>query len=165
MVGQTFGKWTVLNRDGSNGSGNLTWLCKCTCGKVKSVSGTALRTGRSTSCGCQRGMHPRQKNLKSSYWSTMICNAKSRGHQVSIDIQYASALLEQQNYLCALTGLPISTEGYGEHSQTASLDRIDSTVGYCEGNVQWVHKHINLMKNTFDQKYFVEMCKSVAKNN
>jgi hypothetical protein len=48
---------------------------------------------------------------------------------------------------------------------TASLDRIDSSKGYCEDNVQWVHKDINRMKNTFDQDYFISLCKLIAENS
>ena len=32
------------------------YTCQCTCGKIKDVSATALRTGRSKSCGC-KGVH------------------------------------------------------------------------------------------------------------
>ncbi len=49
---------------------------------------------------------------------------------------------------------------YGE--RTASLDRIDSSKGYTKDNIQWVHKHVNLMKHKFDQKYFVDICKLIA---
>ena len=47
-------------------------------------------------------------------------------------------------------------------STTASLDRIDSSKGYVIGNVQWVHKDINIMKNKFDNQYFIDMCKKIA---
>lgn len=43
-----------------------------------------------------------------------------------------------------------------------SLDRIDSKKGYVVGNVQWVHKDINRMKNTFPQDYFIQVCKQIA---
>jgi hypothetical protein len=45
------------------------------------------------------------------------------------------------------------------------LDRVDSSKGYIEGNVQWVHKTINLMKQSFNQKEFIHFCKLVANNN
>ena len=52
-----------------------------------------------------------------------------------------------------------------DKSWNASLDRIDSSKGYIEGNVQWVHQNINMMKNKFDNQYFIEMCKLITKNN
>ena len=48
---------------------------------------------------------------------------------------------------------------------TASLDRIDSNLGYVKGNVQWVHKHINVMKNIFNQDMFIFLCNQVTKTN
>lgn len=48
---------------------------------------------------------------------------------------------------------------------TISLDRIDSTKGYIEGNVQWVHKSVNIMKSTLTQEQFINFCKLVAENN
>jgi len=47
---------------------------------------------------------------------------------------------------------------------TASVDRIDSNKGYIKGNVQFVHKDINLMKNVLNIEYFIEMCKKIAKH-
>ena len=52
----------------------------------------------------------------------------------------------------------------GRGGQTASLDRIDSTKGYIEGNVQWVDKIVNAMKWNIPEKYFIEICKTIAKN-
>jgi hypothetical protein len=45
-----------------------------------------------------------------------------------------------------------------------SVDRIDSLRGYVEGNVQWVHKKINIMKNVYSQEEFIILCKQVVKH-
>lgn len=60
---------------------------------------------------------------------------------------------------CALTGWDISIE-YKE--ETASLDRIDSEKAYIFENVQWVHTMVNMCKNKYDQKRFIEMCICIA---
>ena len=54
MVGQTFGRLTVLERDLSKTGRYAYWLCKCNCEKqtVLSVRGTSLRDGHTRSCGC-----------------------------------------------------------------------------------------------------------------
>jgi hypothetical protein len=88
---------------------------------------------------------------------------KSRSfHDFDITVEYAWALYEKQGGKCALTGLPIELGHKQTDPSTASLDRINSKIGYVEGNVQWIHKDINKMKNIFDQDYFIEMCKRVA---
>lgn len=48
---------------------------------------------------------------------------------------------------------------------TVSLDRIDSNIGYIEGNVQWIHKALNNTKNTMPNDEFINWCKLVAENN
>ena len=45
---------------------------------------------------------------------------------------------------------------------TASLDRIDSSKGYIQGNIQWVHKRINQMKWDSEENDFINWCKLVA---
>ena len=52
-----------------------------------------------------------------------------------------------------------------DKTATASLDRIDSTKGYIDGNIQWVHKRINTMKMDMSQKDFIDFCKQVAQTN
>lgn len=39
---------------------------------------------------------------------------------------------------------------------------MNTSEGYVKGNVQWVHKDINLMKNALDQEYFVNLCTKVV---
>ena len=71
----------------------------------------------------------------------------------------------KQDNKCALSGLHINFANDFKENGSASLDRIDNTKGYIEGNIQWVHKHVNNMKLTHDQDYFINLCKSIAKNN
>ena len=46
-------------------------------------------------------------------------------------------------------------------SQTASLDRIDSSQGYIEGNVQWVSREVNFFKNNKNEKDLYNLCKKI----
>lgn len=52
MIGKKYGEWTVL--DLSDKKRYLT--CKCECGTVKDVAAYSLISGRSTNCGCKRGL-------------------------------------------------------------------------------------------------------------
>lgn len=50
MKGKTIGEWKVLCYDEeSKESGR--WICQCSCGTIRSVSGYLLRSGQSNSCG------------------------------------------------------------------------------------------------------------------
>lgn len=51
LTGQQFEYWTVLNYAYSK-DGQTYWNCKCRCGAEKAVRGSALKKGKSKSCGC-----------------------------------------------------------------------------------------------------------------
>lgn len=50
LTGRTFGRLTVMHRDVE--ARRTAWICRCTCGKVKSVGASNLVSGKSRSCGC-----------------------------------------------------------------------------------------------------------------
>jgi sigma54-dependent transcription regulator len=81
-----------------------------------------------------------------------------------LTIEDVSILLAQQGGRCALSGSCLVTRGAFKEI-TASIDRIDSLKGYTMGNVQLVHKDINMMKQAFEQSYFISLCQKVAGNN
>lgn len=58
LVGQKFGKLTVLRDSGQRrkGSGGVLWWCRCECGQEKQIRQDALLSGSTISCGC---MHSR----------------------------------------------------------------------------------------------------------
>lgn len=107
------------------------------------------------------------EEINGSFWNRTVKNAKLRNFEVSIDARYAYELFIKQDRKCALTGVLLTMSSVVRQSkqQTASLDRIDSSNGYIEGNVQWVHKDINIMKMAHSQEYFIDLCKQVANYN
>ena len=129
--------------------------------------------------GYSEGKHRGCGDLSKTFYSQIKRNAKKRNIYWSDDltIEYLWDLYLKQDKKCALTGLEISLRK-DQHTPinnaksnidyttfTASLDRIDSYKGYEIGNVQWVHRNINIMKNSFSQNYFIQMCNLVSKNN
>lgn len=105
--------------------------------------------------------HP---NIPGRYWSRTVRSAETRGRKFEISMEYAWSLFVKQKGLCALSGKPIRFHDIGEpgRNQTASLDRIDSSKDYIEGNVQWVHKKLNKMKCSMSDDEFIEACREVA---
>ena len=61
LTGQKFYHWTVLSRTKNNIDGTAMWLCQCDCGTKKIIKGTALRSGESKSCGCEKSSYGEQK--------------------------------------------------------------------------------------------------------
>lgn len=54
MIGEQFGRWTVIGNFILTPKGERKWLCRCTCGTERYVLERSLRCGGSTSCGCLR---------------------------------------------------------------------------------------------------------------
>ncbi len=70
--------------------------------------------------------------------------------------------LRSQGYRCAISGVELKVVRNG--TQTASLDRIDSSKGYTRENIQWLHKDVNLMKRNMTDENFVQWCKVIAEH-
>lgn len=176
---KTFGRLTVVRVTGESRGGSKTWECLCSCGNTVVVSTRHLnrKDCNIRSCGCLTAdkvgaIHQDWRGIgemSGSFWTSHVVrsargNEKGRG-PVSLTITKEDVweLYQQQKGKCALTGVDITFPSrHGDKLWTASLDRIDSSKGYDPGNVQWVHKHINIMKNVFSQDYFIEMCNLVA---
>ena len=52
LVGQTFGKLTVVEQGESDPHGKRRWRCRCECGGENLVTTGNLRSGHTTDCGC-----------------------------------------------------------------------------------------------------------------
>ena len=151
--------------------------CDCICGKkgVKKRA-DAVIGGRVISCGCISTNRPSvtgEKNgsfrgigeLRSSNFIKITRAAKRRDIDFRVTKEYIWNLYSKQEGRCALSGIPIKFgRVYYTHETTASLDRIDSTKGYVEGNVQWVHKDVNKLKRNFVESYFIQLCKTIAEH-
>ena len=51
LTGKRFNHWVVLGVGERNSKGKFRWKCKCDCGNIRNVYGTALIRGESKSCG------------------------------------------------------------------------------------------------------------------
>jgi len=99
------------------------------------------------------------------YFAGIRYRARNKKLEFNLTKEYLTELFLSQNKLCAISQIPLVFKNVGENQtiQTASLDRIDSSKGYIEGNVQWVHKDINRMKSNFSYDKLVELCILVVK--
>ena len=87
--------------------------------------------------------------ISGGYWAQIKRQAYIRGLPCTITIDYVWRLFLKQGRKCKLSGETLamrSISGGKYMPGTASLDRIDSTLGYVEGNLQWIHKKFQVMK-------------------
>ena len=64
LIGQRFGKLTVIQETTFRKNNSVVWDCRCDCGNVKRVQGYNLKNGISKSCGCYKAEASRQRNTK-----------------------------------------------------------------------------------------------------
>lgn len=167
LTGKTFGGLYVIGVSEVSRNGHYRYFVRCSCGVEKTVLGTHLLQGNTKTCGkCVERRKPRNwtgcGSVSGTYFAQLKSGAAgSRGRkplEFAVTIEYVADLLDnKQKGLCALSGLPISIR-----DKTASLDRVDSEKGYLEGNVQWLHKDVNMMKRHYNQDYFIHLCKKIG---
>jgi hypothetical protein len=77
--------------------------------------------------------------------------------------RYIAELIDNQERLCALTGLVMLYDGEdGDQEFACSLDRIDSRGHYERGNLQVVCKFANRWKGDSDNDAFLKLLEEVA---
>jgi len=183
-IGDKFGRWELLERiqipvkrdKNGNYKNTSKWICRCECGTIKEIWQGSLTSkngsGKSTSCGCyQREKHVLKMwkgygEISRKYFSYVKLNAQKRNLIFKITIEYIWELFQKQNGKCVYTGIDLYLPEKGKikkdrSSQTASLDRIDSSIGYIQGNVQWIHKDINKMKQDFSEEKFLNYIEQI----
>lgn len=158
-IGHKYGKWNVLSIYSPK-----RYLCRCECGTESAVLASNLYSEKSTACS-SCSYSSRKSDHYTRWWVQVNRGALSRNIPIAIGKQYAIDLLVAQNYRCALSGVEIFlNKGIksDKTETTASLDRKDSSAGYVPGNIQWVHKDVNYMKQSYPQDYFIDFCKKIA---
>jgi len=166
LTGQRFGSRLVLRKANVSGS----WLVRCDCGKEARISAPALVKGVRCIVCYQRS---KQGPISGEFWQRIQIGARARSKKFEITQGEAVSVFESQGGRCALTGtplrLPATNREYNEWAASspnmASLDRIDSALGYHVGNVQWVTKVANQSKQSMTNLEFVAFCQMVVRNH
>lgn len=145
LAGQTFGRWTVVERVADRRPGVPSWLCWCECGEERPVEGVHLRRGSSQSCGCKQADEARVRASVNSYrhgqcetpayiaWAAMIqrCeNPKCRGYK-NYGGRGIRVCQEWHKFE------PFFTHMGPRPSGSHSIERIDVDGNYDPGNVRW----------------------------
>lgn len=169
-IGYTFNSLTITGVCRDSEHGRLHYICKCVCGNTKLVNKSSMKGTQS--CGCLRKTN--SMGNKNAHWkgcgdvpgvylASVKKGAKDRNLEFSITIEDMWELFLKQEGICALSGITLSLERNKKGQPvTASLDRIDSSLGYTISNIQWIHKHINVMKNAQTMEQFIYICKKIA---
>jgi len=154
LENREFGNWTVIRLDDSRAD---RWICRCNCGVTKSINTAKLLNRSTLSCAeCYKKRRHKSGNIPSKLWHAIVYGAKSRNLDLTVSPDYIWGLFLSQQSRCAISGQKLAM------GDTASLDRIDSARGYAPGNVQWVHKSINMSKRNLADESFIDLCHVVS---
>lgn len=169
FTGVRFGDLTATRFSHVQGNSRC-WEFLCACGSTVTAYPSNVARAKQQCCpACRKASrgsrHPSWQgvgDLSQTKWSRIENSARTRGMQLELTIQQAWDLFRQQHGRCALTGWEIEIRYYRTTKHTASLDRVDSSLGYFPDNVQWVHKDVNLLKRNFTEPRLIEMCRAIA---
>lgn len=170
FTGMKIGHLTVIKKVETAKGKHQRWKCVCDCGDEYITSSQALSVQTITlSCEKCRRINSRSKEEITGYiWGQLQNRRKIRNGDIEFSVtkEYAYNLFLTQDRKCALSGVDIcfadTAKGHQTGESTASLDRIDSSKGYVEDNVQWVHKRVNVMKNNMSDQEFIEWCRRIV---
>lgn len=176
VLGQQFSRWTVCSEDLIQHSGRKQIQVKCACGNYGIVRHDRLKSGKSLGCkSCQKmSKYPETrisrayhyKGLRKAFLSRIDWGITHRSsykiikNLVTIEQLYQK--LVEQDFKCALTRIELNVIDLNPIDSNASIDRIDSEGDYEFDNIQWVLKEVNIMKNSFSQEFFIDMCRKIA---
>lgn len=174
IIGSNFGQWKVISSEIKSGSElkesedrSLYWHVQCKCGEISWRLATHLKNGKTNACkACsKRGdIH----NFIYSKFNITEKGLKTRKKVGNLEFNITPEYLEKlynENHICVYTGIDLSYDNnLNVKDNFLSIDRIDSNIGYIEGNIQFVHKSINMMKGTLSHKEFINFCELVTLN-
>jgi hypothetical protein len=181
LTGHRYTRLLVLEESDVRLKNQVTWFCKCDCGKVVKKTTRRLRTENVKSCGCLWSENARKVGLNNrkekgenglnSLFNSYKTNANKKKIDFDIDIDTFAFFTKLPCFYCGTLPSqikkPVSKTRDGEkHAQYTynGIDRIDSNIGYKDGNILPCCKKCNYAKKDMSVNEFVKWVNGVYKN-
>ncbi len=161
-LGDTFGRLHVLGFSHHDKRRRRHYLCRCECGKEKTVQGTLLRSGNTQSCGClvQDAAHARALQHGLAARNQVIAGYRHKAKKAEIvfalTISQFERIAQSPCFYCGALPANIkrSSHGTGDYVYNG-IDRIDSHKGYVVNNTIPCCRRCNLSKSNQSQGEFI----------
>lgn len=159
-IGQKFGRLTVIGFEKKKEpSRGWNWLCKCECGKVKTISPQHIKSGRTRSCGCFHDERCRERARKFEYGVMdypRLCRIYRSMKRRCFDEREPrykdyggrgiKVCKEWTDEDCGFDNFARWSFSNG-YTEELTLDRIDVNGNYCPENCRWItYKDQNVNK-------------------
>jgi hypothetical protein len=144
------------------------YKCLCKCGNYFELSEKMILrkdANATKSCGCLREIRKYKNTIPLSYIKRLKVGAISRNIEYNISLEDIYQCFIKQNGKCALTGADLYFTVYALPKQkrtNASLDRINNSIGYIPGNIQWLDKDINRLKNNYTTEELINFARRIV---
>lgn len=147
LQGSTYNRLTVLERtDEKTKSGEIKWLCQCSCGTQVVLPSTNIKTGKTKSCGCLAKemakdrliKHGKSRTREYQAWHHMRVRCLDKSYPQYKDyggrgITICKRWDKFENFLKDMGDCP---DGF-------FIDRVNNNSGYKPSNCRWVSRTVN----------------------
>lgn len=147
MIGQVFGRLTVLEEITGNVNGRKRYLCRCecVCGKSKIIRTDAIKSGVTTSCGCFQSERASQANRRNfsdrafnSIESSYIGGANQKNLEYKLTKLQFKEIVSQNCHYCGCKPRKVNWKRFfgkyvrldSEDVYANGIDRVDNSKGY-----------------------------------
>jgi hypothetical protein len=179
LTGQIFGNWTVVRYSHKIGN-RYYWLCRCSCGKLKTSCSADFKTGKSLSCGClavelrrQKAMKPKGESGFNTLYRKYKDGAAKRNLEFFLTKEEFKNLTKGLCFYCGTLPSRVGLFGYSRRATSQrvrdnatyvynGIDRILNNIGYTSTNCVSCCFDCNRMKGTMSYEKFILQCQKIT---
>lgn len=163
LTGHIYNRWTVIKF--SHLDSGSHWVCKCTCGVIKTVRRQGLIGGKSQSCGCFNREMSSVKNTLSNgeasfnkLYNAYMSGAKRKNRVFNLSKEDFRLLVTANCHYCAVPPLSVKKKNspLGQDFIYNGIDRKNNNLGYTIDNCVSCCKFCNQAKHEYSYNEFID---------